>query len=98
MRDVVAEARPLAAYFADGSHSSLHLLVVTWGPCPPRGRIRQPSKLTRCQVAMRTEHSEPERSEVRGCQGVVPPWEHCRPALSVGAPMLPGVTTLGEPL
>ena len=29
VRDVIAEARPLAAYFADGSHSSLHVLVVT---------------------------------------------------------------------
>ena len=54
-RDVVAEDRPLAAYVADGSHSSLHLTRVTPGPCPPVGRIRQPSKPTRRHCCSRTE-------------------------------------------
>src|SRR5689334_1998999 len=36
-RDVVAEDRPLAAYVADGSHSSLHLTRFRKGPCPPLG-------------------------------------------------------------
>jgi thiamine-monophosphate kinase len=54
-RDVVAEDRPLAAYVADGSHSSLHLTSVTPGPCPPLGRIRQPSKPTRRHSCSRTE-------------------------------------------
>src|SRR5207342_2986809 len=35
VRDVVAEARPLAAYIADGSHGSLHWLGLRDSTVPP---------------------------------------------------------------
>ena len=66
-RDVVAEDRPLAAYVADGSHSSLHLTSVTPGPCPPFGRIRQPSKPTRRHSRSRTERIVGPRSYAARC-------------------------------
>src|SRR6266704_1462639 len=54
-RDVVAEDRPLAAYVADGSHSSLHLTRLRKGRVRLHGRILQPSKPTRWCGRARTE-------------------------------------------
>jgi thiamine-monophosphate kinase len=66
-RDVVAEDRPLAAYVADGSHSSLHLTRFRKGRVRRSGRIRQPSKLTRWSRRART-HGQHCRPALLCCQ------------------------------
>jgi thiamine-monophosphate kinase len=54
-RDVLAEARPLTAHVADGSHGLLQEEVGTDPPLLAKtGRIRQPSKPTRSSAAART--------------------------------------------
>ena len=75
-RDVVAEARPLAADVADGSHGSLQWEV---GRDPLHGGSGSRRSLPDAPASARTE-----RGEVRGVQGVRPPVANtasCQPAL-----------------
>jgi thiamine-monophosphate kinase len=69
-RDVVAEDRPLAAYVADGSHSSLHLTRFR------KGRVRRSG-------GSGSRRSLPDALAERepAGPGVVPRSQHCHPAL-----------------
>ena len=86
-RDVVAEARPLAADVADGSHGSLQE-EVGMDPLPGGSGSRRSLPDTRPRA--RTERS------AALAQGGRPPAANT--ALSARPSMLPGVTTLREPL